>query len=160
MRQSSIGLLFAALAALAACRDTTHPAHLTHAMVGAYDVQASYTTHQMPPPGGGTSAVNASLTGTLIVSDTVEDRGQGNFFFPDVQMTAVFCSAPGSCSAPQSWTAFTSQFSPTDPVTFGFGGIIHLEEPFVNGGFSGTALYWVGADQRNMYSGTFIATKK
>jgi hypothetical protein len=144
--------------ALTTCRDSTPPKHLTHAIVGTYDVQASYVSHITP---SGTSSVNASLTGIIIIGDTVEySPFDDHYFFPDVRMTAVFCSGPGTCTPMQSWTAFTSLFAPNAPVTFGFGGIVHLQGPYMNGGFSGDARYWVGADQRDTYVGTFVATKR
>jgi len=156
----AIALLFGAQVA---CHGEPTQPHLTHAMVGTYDVHAAYSSHTTST--GGTSAVNASLTGTITIADTVELRSSsGDYFFPDVRMTFVFCSAPGTCDPPQAWTSFTTLPPSTSPqngvVTFGFGGIVHLDAPFVNGGFSGNALYWVGADQRNTYIGTFVATKK
>ena len=145
--------------ALIACQSSdAPPAHLTHAMVGTYDVVASYTTHQTQ---AGVSAVTASLAGTLTVADTVEYFSMDDrYLFPDVSLTAAFCTAPGNCTAPQSWSHFTS-LSSTQPVTFGFGGgTVHLAAPFANGGFSGEAWYWVGGSSQNRYDGTFVATRK
>ena len=160
MIRRHIGVLLAALA-VASCSNTSSPehvTHLTHPMVGTYVVSATFPKYYTSTD---TTDVSATLTGTITVADSVEYfPGEDRYFFPRVTITETFCSAPGVCDAPSTMVNFTSLFPGGQPVTFGFGGLVHLEAPFANGGFQGDAWYWPGADQRQSYRGTFTATKQ
>ena len=138
------------------------PTHVTHAMVGTYALTAAFPTYTPDLRRTGTVPVDASLTGTLVVADTVEVRSATQTFFPDVRFTDALCSAPESCGPTESYAAFTSLFLPERQVTFGFsdfGGIhtLHFAGTFAGDSVAGPAWYQIGTSR---YDGTFVARKR
>ncbi len=158
--------LGAACAACAACGggpdELAGPVHTTHAMVGTYALAATFPTFKPDVRQPATVASEATLTGTLVVGDTVEVRDAAQTFFPDVRFTDVLCTRRGVCDAPESYASFTSLFLPPNSVTFGFsstggGRTLHFDGPFVGDSVAGTAWAQVGTSR---YDGTFVARKQ
>jgi hypothetical protein len=136
----------------------SRPTHVTHAMVGTYALEATFTSFVPDIRRAQSTPADASLAGTLVVGDTVELRG-AQTFFPDVRLTAAFCARAGQCDPAASYASFTSLFGPGEPVTFGFsdvGGarLLHFEGPLAGDSIAGPAYYQVGTSR---YDGRCIA---
>jgi len=141
---------------------STGPTHATNAMVGTYALTAAFPTYKPDVRRADVTPVDASLTGTLVVGDTVEVRSATQTFFPDVRFTDVLCPARGSCGAAESYAAFTSLFLPEQQVTFGFSDVggartLHFAGTFAGDSVAGTAWYQLGTAR---YDGTFVARKR
>ena len=163
------GKVLAALALGALCAacgggpdEPAGPTHTTHPMVGTYALAATFPTFKPDVRQPPTVASQATLSGTLVVGDTVEVRDATQTFFPDVRFTDVLCTAPGQCDGSESYVSFTSLFVPPNSVTFGFSSVggartLHFDGPFVGDSVAGTAWVQVGTSR---YDGTFVARKR
>ena len=166
-RRDGMGLAALALGALCAgCGggpdEPAGPTHTTHPMVGTYALAATFPTFKPDVRQAPTVPSQATLSGTLVVGDTVEVRDATQTFFPDVRFTDVLCSAPGRCDGSESYVSFTSLFVPPNSVTFGFssaggGRTLHFDGPFAGDSVAGTAWVQVGTSR---YDGTFVARKR
>ena len=162
------GMVLAALALGALCAacgggpdEPLGPTHTTHPMVGTFTLEATFPTFKPDVRQPPTVASQATLSGTLVVGDTVEQRS-GQLFFPDVRLTATLCATRGSCGATESYAAVTSLFGVLDPVTFGFSDVggartLHFEGPFVGDSVAGPAYYQLGTTR---YEGRFVARRQ
>ena len=153
------------LAVCAGCAGPTDPpgsAHATHAMVGTYALRATLDVLHADVRRPEVAPTDASLTGTVVVGDTLENRGGGQLFFADVRYTGAFCASPTQCAVPESYASFTSLFMPQSAVTLGWassGGIttLHFEGTFAGDSIAGSARYQVGMAR---YDGRFVARRQ
>ena len=55
------------------------------------------------------SAEGATVVGTVVVADTVEERGAGQRYFADVRLTASFCATALNRSTSKPTTVLPSE---------------------------------------------------
>ena len=154
---------FLPIAAAIGCGDAPPavPAHATHAMVGRYELQATFTSFRPDVRRLEVVPADATIAGTVVIADTVEAR-QGSVFFPDVRIDAAFCATRATCGATQSYASFTSWFGAGMAVTLGFSGpggvpTLHFDGPFAGDSLAGPAYYQIGTAR---YEGRFVARKR
>ena len=163
----TVRLGLAASLALGACGGDADapagPAHVTHPMVGTYALRATFPTFVPDVRRSSTTEPSeATLTGTLVVGDTVVATDPRHITFPDVRLTDVLCTVPGRCDPSESFASFTTLFVVENSVTFGFstfGGArtLHFDGPFAGDSVAGTAWVQLGTSR---YDGSFVARKQ
>ena len=150
---------------LSACRTATDPdaaAHRSHPMVGNYELAVAFDRRypDFRRPGG--SPTDATITGVVIVADTVEDGGRDRTFFPNVRYSGVLCHAAGACGAAEQFASVTSVFAPGNLLTLGWSSPDGVTTLRLEGTFAGDSIAGAASYQRGMvrYEGVFVARRQ